>query len=41
MIKALQLCNRLFKAISDQKWDDANKLVEELAIVLRTYKDAC
>lgn len=41
MIKALLICNKLFKAISDQKWDVANDLVDQLSMLLKTYKYAC
>ncbi len=41
MIKCLQLTNKLFRAIIDNKWDDANDICEQLSIVLSTYKKGC
>lgn len=41
MIKCLQLCNKLFLTISRQEWDIANELVDELQVVLRTYRQEC
>lgn len=41
MIKCLRLCNEIFSAIKNEKWDLANELVDGLRDTLRTYKTSC
>ena len=41
MIKCLRLCNEVFNAVKNEKWDLANELVNELKTTLETYKKAC
>lgn len=40
MIKCLRLCNEIFSAIKNEKWNLANELADELVSALKTYKEA-
>lgn len=41
MIKCLRLCNEIFNAVKNEKWNLANELAEDLIKTLRTYKESC
>lgn len=41
MIYGLELTAKIFVAIKKQKWERARLLVDELKVLLETYRDAC
>ena len=41
MFKCLTIAIDLFVAIRNEKWYEANELVDNLQGILRTYKEAC